>query len=343
MKLVTFLADDSMRYGFALGENVIDLPAAARSRIISAPSLAFPDTLLDLLRREDAGMDAARSIAGRIQTVIANHGANALASEGVLFPVNRIAWRSPLQNPSRMFSLRGNNPILLRLDHLPMPQHPFLTMRYHGKLLGHQEPMVLRAVDGDIGWGAEFLVVLGRGGRNISAAQASQHILGYAAINDMNGGVFRTIAPDLAPRPGHGHAADAGAHGDASAWYTTRDEHYAGKFYGTWSMPQPVGPWLVTADEIANPYDLVVHSRESGTPCDTVTTAAMILKFEDVIEFMSSFMTLKPGDMISSGALGWHTIPGQKFYPPDSTFEIEIEGIGILQNPIIDRRRGEQA
>lgn len=342
MRLVTFVAEGSLRYGVALAKGVIDLPAAqtwnpgART---GRPRL--PATLGELVRMQGVGIDLARAIADRMDD-IANAGAHEIP-QGIYFPFDRIEWRSPLQNPSRMFSLRGNNPILLRLDNLPMPQHPFLTPRYHGRLLGHQEPMVLRAVDGEIGWGAELAVVLGRGGKHISAFDAGKHILGYTAINDMNGSVFRSIAPELLPRPAGAHPSEDLDTDEHALRYSPRDEHFAGKFYGTWSMPQPVGPWIVTADEIADPYDLVVHARESGTPSDTVTTAAMILKFDDVIEFMSSFMTLKPGDMISSGALGWHTIPGRAYYPPGSNFEIEIEGIGILRNPILDQRESQSA
>ena len=164
--------------------------------------------------------------------------------------------------------------------------------------------------------------MIGRRGKAITEAEAGAYILGYTVINDMSGSVFRTIAPDLLPED-----------------YSYRDEHFAGKFYGTWSMPQPVGPCIVTADEIDDPYHLVVYSRESGVPCDTVPTAAMIFRFERIIAFISRFMTLKPGDMITSGALGWHTIPGQVHYPPGATFEVEIEQIGCLRNPIIDQRQ----
>jgi 2-keto-4-pentenoate hydratase/2-oxohepta-3-ene-1,7-dioic acid hydratase in catechol pathway len=65
----------------------------------------------------------------------------------------------------------------------------------------------------------------------------------------------------------------------------------------------------------------------------------MLFRFERIIAFVSQFMSLKPGDMITSGALGWHTIPGRDYYPPGSEFEVEIEGIGCLRNPIIDQRK----
>lgn len=344
MRLATFAAGGKLCYGIPVNRGVVDLCAM---QLVLNPHVdrahRLPSALLELVRLENAGIEIAREIAERAQELERRGQLQSPELDGVYLPLDRIVWQTPLPHTSRMFSLRGNNPILLRLDNLPMPQHPFLTIRYHGKLLGHGEPMVLRAVDGEIGWGAEFAVVLGRGGKGIKAAQAGAHILGYTAINDMNGSVFNAIAPDLVPRKASGHAADTSAPGGSTARYSTRDEQYAGKFYGTWSMPQPVGPWIVTADEIPNPYNLVVRSRESGLPCDTVTTAAMLLRFEEVIEFMSSFMTLKSGDIISSGALGWHTIPGRDYYPPGSTFEVEIERVGVLSNPIMDYRRAGRA
>jgi 2-keto-4-pentenoate hydratase/2-oxohepta-3-ene-1,7-dioic acid hydratase in catechol pathway len=218
--------------------------------------------------------------------------------------------------------MRGNNPILLRLDGLPIPEHPTLTPRHPGRLIGHQEPITLRPEDGEIAWGAEFVAVVGRVTRDVDVLQAKDAVAGYMATNDLSGSCFaQVIAPDLSRDN-----------------YNYRDEHFAGKFYGTWSMPQSVGPWLVTADEIDDPYHLTVAAYENGVPCDIVTTAAMLFTFEDLISFLSRFMTLRPGDLISSGALGYHVINGLDSYPSGSEFAIEIEHVGTLRNPIDDRR-----
>jgi 2-keto-4-pentenoate hydratase/2-oxohepta-3-ene-1,7-dioic acid hydratase in catechol pathway len=326
MKLVTFEAAGRQRYGALIDDGVVDLPAAQRL-LMAQGSLSgqplLPATLYDVLQWETTGADLARRVLDEVRTEL-THGRIVDPSDAAhVFNHDEINWRTPIPHHNRMLSMRGNNPILLRLEGLAIPEHPTLTPRYHGHVIGHQEPIVLRAHAGEIGWGAEFTAVIGRRGKDIKETDAGDHILGYTVINDMSGSVFRTMVPDLPPKA-----------------YTYRDEHFAGKFYGTWSMPQPVGPCIVTADEIDDPYHLVVHSRESGLPCDTVTTAAMLFRFERIIAFTSRFMTLKPGDMITSGALGWHTIPGRDRYPPGSFFEVEIEGIGCLHNPIVDQRKG---
>ena len=325
MKLVTFEATGRQRFGALIPEGVVDLPSAQR-HLLAHKSLSaqppLPATLYDLLQWEKPGLDLARRILDGVRTELLHGHAPDNPDNAHVFNYDEITWRTPIPHQNRMLSMRGNNPILLRLDGLAIPEHPTLTPRYHGHVIGHQEPIILRSYDGEIGWGAEFTVVIGRRGKNITEAEAGNHILGYTAINDMSGSVFRRIAPDLAPED-----------------YSYRDGHFAGKFYGTWSMPQPVGPCIVTADEIDDPYHLVIHARESGLPCDIVTTAAMLFRFERIIAFTSQFMSLKPGDMITSGALGWHTIPGRDYYPPGSEFEIEIEGISRLCNPIIDQRQ----
>jgi 2-keto-4-pentenoate hydratase/2-oxohepta-3-ene-1,7-dioic acid hydratase in catechol pathway len=282
----------------------------------------LPSTLYDLLQWEARGLDIARRILEGVRTELLDGCPTETPDDAHVFGYDEINWRTPLPHQNRMLSMRGNNPILLRLDGLAIPENPTLTPRYHGHVIGHQEPVILRPYDGEIGWGAEFTAVIGKHGKNIAEEDAGEYILGYTAINDMSGSVFRRIAPNLAPED-----------------YTYRDGHFAGKFYGTWSMPQPVGPSIVTSDEINDPYHLVVHARESDVPCDIVPTAAMLFRFERIIAFVSQFMSLKPGDMITSGALGWHTIPGRDYYPPGSEFEVEIEGIGCLSNPIIDQRK----
>lgn len=325
MKLLTFEAARRQRYGALVAEGVVDLPSAQRHLAAqgSLPAqLPLPGTLQGLLKWQTTGLDLARRILDQVRSELTQGRVARSPDDAYLFPYEEIIWRTPIPHQNRMLSMRGNNPILLRLDRLAIPEHPTLTPRYHGHVIGHQEPILLRPHDGQIGWGAEFTAVIGRCGKNIKESEAGDYILGYTAVNDMSGSVFHAIAPDLSPED-----------------YTYRDEHFAGKFYGTWSMPQPVGPCIVTADEIEDPYHLVVYSRESGVPCDTVTTAAMLFRFERIIAFVSRFMTLKPGDMITSGALGWHTIPGQEYYPPGSTFEVEIEGVGRLCNPIIDQRQ----
>jgi len=324
MRLITFEATGRQRYGTLLAGGVVDLPAAQRALMSQGcfPTQPFlPATLYGLLQWETTGLDLARRILERARTALM-WGQSASLSSDAYFGCDEIVWRTPIPHQNRMFSMRGNNPILLRLDGLAIPEHPTLTPRYHGHVIGHNEPVVLQPHDGEIGWGAEFTAVIGRRGKEIDETRAGAYIMGYTAINDMSGSVFRTIVPDLPLKE-----------------YVYRDQHFAGKFYGTWSMPQPVGPCIVTADEIDDPYHLSVYSRESGVPCDTVTTAAMLFRFNRIIAFMSRFMTLKPGDMITSGALGWHTIPGQGYYPAGASFEIEIEQIGCLRNPIIDRRQ----
>lgn len=318
MRLASFeTSRGSHGWGALSGGWVVDLVTADRARTTRGTGSGepLPTNLVGLLEGGPALME-------RAGTVLAELEDSAMGGKPE-FAVNAadVSWRTPLSGV-RMFSMRGNNPILLRLDGLSIPSHPTLTPRHPARMIGHRQPIVLRPHDGVVAWGAEFVAVIGRRVKDIDAADARSVIAGYMATNDLSGSCFSSIAPDLPPED-----------------FDYRDEHFAGKFYGTWSMPQAVGPWLVTADEVPDPYHLTVRAFESAVPCDTVTTAAMLFGFEDLISFLSRFMTLHPGDLISSGALGYHVIPGRDTYAAGSWFAIDIENVGRLVNPIVDQRQ----
>jgi len=318
MRLVTFEAPDkTQRWGALSGGWVVDLAAAERARDgrRSVTREPMPPSLIGLLEGGAPLLDRARTLLAELEdSAMGDQPEFAVSASG-------LRWLSPLPG-ARMFSMRGNNPILLRLDGLAIPTHPTLTPRHPARMIGHLQPIVLRPDDGPIAWGAEFVAVIGRRVKALDASDARPAIAGYMATNDLSGSSFgASIAPDL--------PVDA---------YHYRDEHFAGKFYGTWSMPQAVGPWLTTADEVPDPYHLTVRAQETAIPCDTVTTAAMLFSFEELISFLSQFMTLLPGDLISSGALGYHVIPGRDAYAAGSWFAIDIEHVGRLLNPVIDQR-----
>lgn len=321
MRLVTFeTTDGSTAWGAYVDGWVVNLVAAdgaGAGRGRSGPREPFPESLIGLLKGGPPLLDRARALLADLEDSARGGRPDFAVS------ASDLSWRTPLPG-ARMFSMRGNNPILLRLDGLPIPKHPTLTPRHPARMVGHRQPIVIRPDDAAIAWGAEFVAVVGRWTKDVHPSEARTAIAGYMATNDLSGSCFGTaIAPDL-PVSSHSY----------------RDEHFAGKFYGTWSMPQSVGPWLATADEVPDPYHLTVRALENGIPCDTVTTASMLFGFEELISFLSRFMTLRPGDLISSGALGYHVIPGRDAYAAGSSFAIDIENVGRLLNPLIDQRQG---
>lgn len=162
------------------------------------------------------------------------------------------------------------------------------------------------AVSSQIDWEVELAVVIGRHGKNIPAAEAMDYVFGYTVVNDVS-------ARDL--QTGHG-----------------------GQFFKGKSLDGtcPMGPWIVTADEIPDPHALTLRCCVNGVLKQESTTADMIFNIPTTIEILSRGMTLEPGDVIATGTpsgVGFARTPPE-FLKPGDVVECEIEGIGIIQNPV---------
>jgi 2-keto-4-pentenoate hydratase/2-oxohepta-3-ene-1,7-dioic acid hydratase in catechol pathway len=162
------------------------------------------------------------------------------------------------------------------------------------------------AVSTQIDWEVELGVIIGRRAKNILAAAAMEYVFGYTVINDVSARDIQT------------------AHG--------------GQFFKGKSLDGscPMGPWIVTADEIPDPHVLTIRCRVNGMTKQEGTTGDMIFKIPDVIEILSRGMTLEPGDVIATGTpsgVGFARTPPE-FLKPGDVVECEVEGIGVIRNRV---------
>jgi len=154
----------------------------------------------------------------------------------------------------------------------------------------------------------ELAAVIGRGGKDISAADAGQHIFGYTVFNDMS-------ARDIQTREMQGKLGPA-----------------KGKDFDTGNI---LGPCIVTADEL-DPYDLTMIARVNGEEWSRGNSGTMFHRFETCIEHVSRSETLYPGEVLGSGTVGNGCgLELKRFLNPGDVIELEIEGIGILKNRLI--------
>ena len=154
----------------------------------------------------------------------------------------------------------------------------------------------------------ELAAVIGRGGKDISAADAGQHIFGYTIFNDMS-------ARDIQTREMQGMLGPA-----------------KGKDFDTGNI---LGPCIVTADEL-DPYDLTMIARVNGEEWSRGNSSTMYHRFETCIEHVSRSETLYPGEILGSGTVGNGCgLELKRFLSPGDVIELEIEGIGILKNRLI--------
>ena len=155
---------------------------------------------------------------------------------------------------------------------LPTLEHPNIFIRYPRSLIADGEPIQVPRVSEQVDWEAELAVVIGKGGKHISQERALEHVAGYAIFNDVS-------IRDWQLRVKGGQFG-AGKNFDASG---------------------PFGPDLVTADEIPDPQALSIRLEVNGTEMQSSTTAQMLFNVATLIEFISTYSTLEPGDVIATG------------------------------------------
>jgi 2-keto-4-pentenoate hydratase/2-oxohepta-3-ene-1,7-dioic acid hydratase in catechol pathway len=182
---------------------------------------------------------------------------------------------------------------------------PETFLRLPNTVTGPYDEIKVPAVSSHVDYEGELAVVIGRGGRHIPAAEAEQAIFGYTIVNDVS----------------------------IRDWQRRGQQWTPGKnFDGT----LPVGPELVTADEL-DWRDLKLETRVNGEIVQSATTAQFIFDVPAVIEFVSSWLTLEPGDLICTGTPGGVGAARKPplWLKPGDVVEVEIEGIGTLRNPVV--------
>jgi 2-keto-4-pentenoate hydratase/2-oxohepta-3-ene-1,7-dioic acid hydratase in catechol pathway len=172
-------------------------------------------------------------------------------------------------------------------------------------LTGHRSPIVLSPLSEQVDFEAELGVVVGRRARRVSKEEALAHVFGYTCVNDVS-------ARDI-------------QHGDQQ-W--TR-----GKSLDTFC---PVGPWVVTSDQIPDPQALGIRCLINGEVMQDSHTSNMVFGVDEIISFISQGITLEPGDLIATGTpggVGFLRRPPRYLATGDSV-RIEIEGVGCLDNTV---------
>ena len=222
--------------------------------------------------------------------------------------LEEISLLSPLPKPGKIVAIGLNYMDHIRESGLPMPKLATMFCKYPSAVIGAGHPIRWsKRLTQQVDFEAELAVVIGKTARNVPAADAYDYIAGYTNCNDVS-------ARDLQFREG--------------------DQWLRGKCLDTFC---PLGPWLVTRDEIADPHRLSIQCRVNGEIMQDSNTAEMIYSVPYLIEYLSEAFTLEPGDVIATGTP--HGV-GAFRDPPvwlesDDLVEIEIEGLGVLANPCL--------
>jgi len=190
----------------------------------------------------------------------------------------------------------------------PIPPNPILFAKFPNAIVGPGEPILVPPITRQVDYEAELGVVIGRRTAAVEQRDALDHVLGYTCINDVS-------ARDL-------------QFGDRQ-WVR-------GKALDTFC---PIGPWIVTTDEIADPQTLGIRCIVNGDKLQDSTTADMIFGVAEIVSFVSQAITLDPGDVIATGTpegVGFARTPPVYLHPGD-VVSVDIDEIGTLTNPVASR------
>lgn len=255
-------------------------------------------------------IDLGRRLGERYPDLKALLAANALAEASQYsqapddFPLSAVDFLPVIEHPEKILCV-GMNYAEKRQEFDQHDPAPTLFIRFADSQTGHNRPVVKPRCSSEFDYEGELAVIIGTGGENIPREQALAHVAGYSCYMD-------------------GSARDW-----QHSWFT------AGK---NWPSTGAFGPWMTTRDEIPDPHSLAIRTWLNGRMVQEDNTASMIHKVAELIEYISTFTRLSPGDVIITGSPGG---VGKKRNPPlfmkaGDRIEVEIEQIGHLSNQIVD-------
>jgi 2-keto-4-pentenoate hydratase/2-oxohepta-3-ene-1,7-dioic acid hydratase in catechol pathway len=233
---------------------------------------------------------------------------SALTRGPVRHDPRHVALLAPIPDPQKIICIGLNYRDHAAESGVPAPPEPVLFSKYPSALIGHGAEIVLPKVSEQVDYEAELVVAIGRRGRHIPRERALDYVGGYAVGHDVSARDWQLNKP-------------------GKQWM-------AGKTFDTFA---PVGPQLVTPDEIPDPQNLGIRLRLNGQTMQDSNTSQLIFGVAELIAYLSQVFTLEPGDLIFTGTppgVGMARKPPVWLKPGD-TVEVDIDHLGTLRNPVV--------
>ncbi len=237
-----------------------------------------------------------------------------------------VRWLPPVYQPGKVCAVAMNNSAS-NARKISAPDHPAFFLKPPSCFIGHRETIRIRRYYGSVHPEPELAVVIGREAREVEAVDALDYVFGYTIVDDITGNGMR--AEDMF----HYWAIYADPKDPNETNRVEQHLSYAARYKGSDTFGV-MGPWLVTADEVAEPDALDVFCRIGGETIAEDSTRYYNYKVAEIISFLSFFMTLYPGDVISLGtafkpAAGRRSIHHANLQVVAGPIEVEIEGLGV--------------
>ncbi len=222
------------------------------------------------------------------------------------YRLSEVRLHAPLANPPRIFAIGLNYRDHAIESKMALPKVPVVFFKMHTAIIGPGENIVLPKNSTQPDYEAELAFVIGKGGYRIPASAWREHVYGYTIVNDVSARDVQLAT---------------------SQWSL-------GKSFPTFC---PIGPSIVTTDEIADPHELAISLSIDGEVLQSSNTRELIFKIPDLVEYISSITPLLPGDIVSTGTpggVGMGRTP-QRWLKPGNVVTVTVEGLGSLTNPVV--------
>ncbi len=220
-------------------------------------------------------------------------------------PLSAVTLLAPVPRPGKILCVGHNYAGHIGIGRTELPEYPNMFCKTANTIIGHGQPVVIPRVTQQVDYEAELAVIIGRRGQDIPESEAMDYVAGYSIFNDVS-------ARDYQKR--------------TSQWLL-------GKSFNTFG---PLGPALVTKDEIPDPHVLDFELTVNGIPKQRSNTSDIIFRVPFLISYLSQVLPLEPGDIIATGTPAKlpEAANPQVFLQPGDRVEITMESLGVLMNPV---------
>jgi 2-keto-4-pentenoate hydratase/2-oxohepta-3-ene-1,7-dioic acid hydratase in catechol pathway len=314
MKLLTLKSESHYSAGVLIEKEVLDFTAVCEVLEAKGEWVEGEPQLDSFRKLEGTYRDALDLLVCEpawVARTISRVGADSILlrecrEKGALIPVSDAVLGPPVLSPGKILAVGLNYAAHARETNAKLPESPLIFSKCATALIGPLQQIRLPKISDKIDYEGELAVIIGKQATSVKADSAYDYVAGYAIMNDVT-------ARDIQRRE--------------SQWVRA-------KGLDTFA---PCGPWLVTRDEIPDPNNLDIELRVNGELRQKSNTSDLIFKVSQLIEFISQDLTLKPGDIITTGTpsgVGFTMTP-PIFLKPGDLIEITIERIGTLVNSVV--------
>lgn len=309
MKLITYSQSGFSRVGALIAENnqVVDLNYAYQAQMQAAGKYRYEQIAEAFVPAEMTAF-----LQGGKETIeLAKEAINfAYENEGcfkhkLIYSLDEVKVEAPVPAPGKMICVGHNYREHILEMGREIPEYPVIFAKFANTIIGPQDDIPFFPLSEQLDYEAEFAFVIGKQARNVSEEEALDYVAGYTIVNDVT---YR----DLQRR--------------TLQWLQGK----------TVEGSAPMGPWLVTSDELTDPSGLEMVLTVNGEERQRTNTANQVFTTQKLVAFLSSIMTLEPGDVILTGTPGGVGVARnpQVWLKDGDVIRIEIDKIGVLENKV---------